>query len=444
MKDNFVKLVFLSFILSLTASNLQAQSGSWSGKREMAYDIHVTNGSGGYFDYGGGVIQLTNSVFSGCTASAVHSGVKYNHCDSNFSKCYQVLFGCGDADGLAFSFSYGCNPNNTDWQVWGCGGGLGYRNGCAWNQGVTIEFDTYNNTGGAGFDGAYAGVGNNDEIAIHRNLEATDAGKMTAVSVPDLEDGREHRVCINYDRVTHVISVTIDGINRITYDLDNGGLNPATYFSGCELMTTWSAGTNAGLNTQVVSDGASIYDYAGQLCPQMLPVEFLKVEAESISSSVILSWATAIEKNNKKFIIERSNDTSDWEALGEVSGAGNSGSVNNYSFIDKFPLNGTSYYRIKQIDFDDTHAYSNVVVVHTGLQSLNISPNPFEDGLIINTNITGEVEISIHDVLGKLLYHSNENSKDGILIINPTLPNGAYLITIQTDTFIKQQKIIKK
>src|SRR5690606_14807918 len=142
------------------------------GSREMSNNTHVTDGSGGFYDYGGGVIQLTDNVNSGCTASAVHSGDRYNHCDSSFSKCYRVLFGCDDADGMAFSFSYGCNPDNS-WNVWGCGGGLGYRHGCAWNQGITIEFDTYNNTGGDGFDGSYAGTGDDDEIAIHRNLEAT-------------------------------------------------------------------------------------------------------------------------------------------------------------------------------------------------------------------------------------------------------------------------------
>lgn len=444
------KVGFIATMVLLSIAGLHAQSGSWNGNRQMSNNNHVTDGSGGYVDYGNGVIQLTNDVFSGCTASAVHSGERYNLIDSSFSKCYKVLFGCGDADGMAFSFSYGCNQTDNSWQVWGCGGGLGYRNGCAWNQGITIEFDTYNNTGGDGFDAGYAGSGNDDEIAIHRNLEATDAGKLTAVSVPDLEDGLEHEVCINYDNVSHVVSVTIDGTNRITYDLDNAGLDPPSYFSGDELMTTWSAGTNAGLNFQVVSDGASIYDNTpktggvSDLCPQLLPVEFLHVKAQAAPSSVFVTWSTATEESNEKFMIERSNDLSEWEVIGEVSGADHSTSVIQYSFSDYEPLSGTCYYRIKQVDFDGAYAYSNVVAVNSYVHQISIGPNPFEDALTISSDVSGDLDIKIHDVVGRLWYHTRLENENGTLSIQPELSPGTYVISIQTETFIEQRKVIKK
>ena len=54
-----------------------------------------------------------------------------------------------------------------------------------------------------------------------------------------------------------------------------------------------------------------------------------------------------------------------------------------------------------------------------------------------------ELYILIHDVLGRLLYSVNLKSNNGMFRIQPDLPSGTYIITVQTDTFIEQKKILK-
>ncbi len=446
IKKGIIVLAMSIFFMN----NLYAQSGSWNGWREFANGAIVTNGSGGYQDHGNGVIQLTDSLPSGCTASSVYSGAVYNHCDSSFSECYQVVFGCDDdgADGMAFSFSYGC-PMASSWQLWGCGGGLGYYNACAWNKAVTIEFDTYNNAGVDGFDGSYEGTGTQDEVVIHRNLNATDGGKVAGVAVPNLEDGQEHTVCISYDISTEVLSVSIDGSTVITRDLTGDGLGFSTYYDPgnpdqCNLQTVWSGGTNAGVNQQIVSDGADISQQAGSVCPQILPVDFINVSAEVAGAAVNVFWSTATETFNEKFIVERSTNLVVWQQVGEVSGAGNATGVNTYSFFDYAPLNGTGYYRIRQVDFDGAFAFSNVVAVTREDNSVTITPNPFMQAFTINSDLAGEMDIKIHDITGRLVYTASRENNDGEVSIRPELPAGAYIITIQTPSHVEQQKISRK
>jgi hypothetical protein len=180
-------------------------------------------------------------------------------------------------------------------------------------------------------------------------------------------------------------------------------------------------------------------------CNNPLPVELLTFTGEKQKGVVTLNWATATEINNKEFIIERSIDASDWNAIGGIAGAGNSNSRTNYSFTDYNSSDGMAYYRLRQVDVDGKLAYSNVVVIQaSGTKSVSISPNPFEDELTFKGNVQGNVEIKILDLSGRLLYDANLETNDGTLTLRPELPSGAYIVTIQTATFIEQQKVIKR
>jgi hypothetical protein len=71
-------------------------------------------------------------------------------------------------------------------------------------------------------------------------------------------------------------------------------------------------------------------------------------------------WTTQQESNASHFIIERSSvansATTDME-IGSVA-ATNTSTPHNYTFIDQYPLNGTNYYRLRMVDFDNRIDYS--------------------------------------------------------------------------------------
>jgi hypothetical protein len=175
-----------------------------------------------------------------------------------------------------------------------------------------------------------------------------------------------------------------------------------------------------------------------------LPITLLTFVGELKSGKAFLYWSTASETNNEKFIVERSRNRNDWRAIGEVSGAGSSASLRNYSFVDQDAIEGVVYYRLRQVDFDGAFANSKMVALESENAKVSVVPNPFENALTIKSNAKGNIEISIYDVLGRLLFYTRAESVDGALMIWPEVPSGTYFLTLQSNTFFEQQTIVKK
>lgn len=109
-----------------------------------------------------------------------------------------------------------------------------------------------------------------------------------------------------------------------------------------------------------------------------LPISLLSFDATANQNQVNLSWATASEKNNDFFTIERTVDGIDFEEVGKVAGQGNSSLKNEYTFSDTRPKNGISYYRLKQTDYNGESEYFEVksVNIQKGDFVSNVYPNP--------------------------------------------------------------------
>jgi hypothetical protein len=121
--------------------------------------------------------------------------------------------------------------------------------------------------------------------------------------------------------------------------------------------------------------------------PQPLPVTLTAFTATAAGKAVSLSWATASEKDNKGFEIQRSATGREFVALSTVAGAGTSATPRTYSYRDTAPLAGTSYYRLKQTDADGTVSYSPVAVVKllaaTTATTCDVYPNPATDRVTV-------------------------------------------------------------
>lgn len=77
-----------------------------------------------------------------------------------------------------------------------------------------------------------------------------------------------------------------------------------------------------------------------------------------------IKWTTTSESDNAFFALERSSNNSDYEVITEIEGGGTRNTTYSYSFTDTHPLRGVSYYRLKQVNTDQTFSY-------LGIQSLN-------------------------------------------------------------------------
>ena len=120
-------------------------------------------------------------------------------------------------------------------------------------------------------------------------------------------------------------------------------------------------------------------------CLQAAPVKFLNFTGTLNGTAVDLDWSTASETDNDYFEIERAvGDDGRFAAIGRVNGAGDSQVQRDYTYTD-YDFPGTlTYYRLRQVDFDGTYDYSNVVVIEGAATqtaaALTLYPNPTGTG----------------------------------------------------------------
>lgn len=156
-------------------------------------------------------------------------------------------------------------------------------------------------------------------------------------------------------------------------------------FLGCAVGTATISlsSLTPGQTYYIASDG-----YAGDNCKWgfsgtgiILPIELANFYGSHDGKNVNLFWSTSSESNNDYFTIQRTKDGKEFEDIGIIQGAGNSTSLLEYNFVDYSPYSGTSYYRIKQTDFDGKFDYTQLISV----QSNN------EDGILVKTiNLMGQ------------------------------------------------------
>jgi len=186
----------------------------------------------------------------------------------------------------------------------------------------------------------------------------------------------------------------------------------------------------------------------------VVPVELASFSASVIQDGIMLEWATASELNNNGFEIERSADGNTFVTIGFVEGKGTSTETNYYSFIDHslFSEYQTVHYRLKQVDFDGTFSFSNVITVEFDMPlefALGQNyPNPFNPATKIEYKIqeAGLVSLKVYNVLGKevatLVNEEKAVGNHNVTFDAGNLPSGIYFYTIKTGKFTDTKKMI--
>jgi hypothetical protein len=185
-----------------------------------------------------------------------------------------------------------------------------------------------------------------------------------------------------------------------------------------------------------------------------VPVTYVTFTGTAEATNVILTWTTASELNNRGFEIERSADGELFETVSFVKGHGTSTSANTYSYTDVNILDKQTlvYYRLKQIDFDGTSAYSKKIVVSTDMKhslSYAVQPNPFaySFNLTIDANTSSEVSLELIDITGRTVLAKTVSVQAGnntITIDNlDALKQGLYFARLKMNGEVHVSRLIK-
>ena len=151
----------------------------------------------------------------------------------------------------------------------------------------------------------------------------------------------------------------------------------------------------------------------------VLPIELTAFNGKCDGDKILLNWTTASESNNNYFELERSADGINFVAIEKINSQNsNSTQPLNYTTVDNQPLNGKSYYRLKQVDIDGQYSYSSLVIVNCNNSVIaspvvTIFPNPVTENLTLNIlGLPGKKTIMIYDVLGQEMMNNIIMSED--------------------------------
>jgi len=209
-------------------------------------------------------------------------------------------------------------------------------------------------------------------------------------------------------------------------------------------------GVNTGVGTVSVNGISTFSPWVLVASGNPLPIELVNFTSACETKCINLNWATASEINNDYFTVQRSPDGENFEDILKIGGAGNSNEMRNYSTVDNSPLTGTSFYRLKQTDYNGSFTISPVIVSDCGASGFNIisvipDPNSKITRLFFNTTQQTNYNIAVYDLLGNKLISTNNHADSGnneVEINCYGLGQSVYLIVLSNNSQVITRKII--
>ena len=218
-------------------------------------------------------------------------------------------------------------------------------------------------------------------------------------------------------------------VNSTLYAFDFGFGMP---IGDQEVTLTYQSGGFAGVSQATIT-----------IVGQGLPVELTSFQGRSTQKTIDLNWATAAESGNSGFEVQRSIQGANWVALGFVPTVADGNVAGDYSFQDTEPINGSSLYRLKQIDYDGRYEYSETVEVGFISENLlQVFPNPAGDELNLRI-ATGEQNYRalVTDQAGRTVVERTISGTDALDLTG--FRRGMYQVSIITADGVVSQRFMK-
>lgn len=148
-----------------------------------------------------------------------------------------------------------------------------------------------------------------------------------------------------------------------------------------------------------------------------LAIELLAFGGKNIGKVNRLTWTTTKETNHSHFIIEKSLDKTNFEAIGQINSSTDVNEKNEYSFDDNQAVAGLNYYRLYQVDKDNKSHLSPIIAVETLTKPARyiIAPNPARQHTQVSfyTKNTEPIRIEILNHQGQILKTISERTIEG-------------------------------
>ena len=197
------------------------------------------------------------------------------------------------------------------------------------------------------------------------------------------------------------------------------------------------------------------YEFDTELCGtvQTLPLQITNFEARAENNNqVLVNWQVSTQRNVNDFIIERSTDGISWEQLGSVPAYANTDSAASFSITDNYPFTGISYYRVEQVDIDNTVFYTTIKAVDilvTADANLKMN-NPFSSfvAITLHVSVSNSARADLFDITGKLIrrqmFYATPGSNNIQLDDLANFPKGIYILHVVSGNNEFVNKLVKQ
>lgn len=192
-----------------------------------------------------------------------------------------------------------------------------------------------------------------------------------------------------------------------------------------------------------VSSGGTCTGDADFCSSTILPVNLLYFTATPQQSNVKLDWASSKAWDFSHYELERSTDGITFDYLNTIDAEENTNWIVNYSYTDRQPLSGISYYRLKAVDIDGKFEYKGLEVVQLADRAaVNVYPNPSNRGFLhVQQQKAAGARVSLKDNSGRTVY-TGTMEPSGKSIDTSALQPGMYVLTVESTAGIQKKHVI--
>jgi hypothetical protein len=166
-----------------------------------------------------------------------------------------------------------------------------------------------------------------------------------------------------------------------------------------------------------------------------------------------LEWSTAEEEGLRHFVLERSLDAVNFEAITTVQAIGQSSTAQSYQYWDEYPGVGTKYYRLQMVHHDGSIEQSHVVALtrtdEDRFSYVTVVPNPSIDGnfsVQFEANSDNDMEIEVYDMIGRSVLNRHAEIVSGINTLTVDLgdmPAATYILSLSVDGYRINRRLVK-
>jgi hypothetical protein len=236
-------------------------------------------------------------------------------------------------------------------------------------------------------------------------------------------------------------SATINGSGSFT------STSPVIIETGGNFVTNGRPVTIAGYT---YSGLATVPGYA-MLNGTVLKVEWANLSLKNNGATNDIHWTTQNEENMSHFVIERSINGGNFQAIGEQKAEGGLQRTTTYFFKDATPsVSAVNYYRIQSVDKDGKIAFSRILSAQNAGKKTMMKIYPTvhvgNELTIELANINQNARLNVLNTVGQVVasFTPQADQLNQTLVVPiADLGGGVYFVSLTTGKTMLTQKFVK-